>query len=164
MPPRDPTYNPHDPPIEPYVGPTSLDALIDQLRDPWADEAPAGDPSLVCRRPARAPQPAAPSARSRREQGAIDRRKLQAAIDDPECPEKARCDFEDMLSRIHPDFGEYESLTDRQRGYVDGVLQELGIDERDPAERNASVPRGREVDLKLGPRPLAPPGRGRSSW
>lgn len=148
-------------PVAPYAGPTSLDAYLDQLRDPRADEAAEGEPSFVCRRPARggAP-PAAPArGRTRKEQGEVDRRKLRAALAEPDLKEKPRGDFEDMLSRIEPQFGDYDCLTDRQRGYVDDVLRELGVDERDPAERNAAVPRGREVAPAWNQLPLAPPGR-----
>lgn len=169
-------------PVDPYVGPTSLDAYLDQLRDPHADAAPRtrtpldggglvgalhdadvrGEPAFVCTRPARGAPPRAPSpptARTRKEQGGIDRRKLQAALEEADLKERPRADFEDMLGKIHPQFGDYDCLTDRQRGYVDNVLQELGVDERSPAERNASVPRGRNVELNFGQLPLAPPGR-----
>lgn len=150
--------------LDPYTGPTSLDAYLDRLRDPLADEAPEpeGAPAFVCTRPARAAAPRAPSpatARTKKEQGVIDRRKLQAALADPDLKERPRSDFEEMLGKIEPQFGDYDCLTDRQRGYVQNVLDELGIDERTPAERNASVPRGRNVELSFGQLPLAPPGR-----
>jgi hypothetical protein len=168
-------------PVDPYLGPSTLDAYLDTLRDPL-DPRPrpatgedmhaamhaadaAGAPAFICRRgepparPALGPSPM--TAKTKAAQGEIDRAKLRAAIDDPGCGDKARDDFEDMLGRIHPQFGEYPCLTDKQRGYVDNVLRELGIDEQTPAQRNARATsgpaRGREVPLNLGALPTKPP-------
>jgi len=139
-------------PVDPYSGPTSLDREIDSRLDPWADELPRGAPERAERVKRKLPT---------KELGELDRKKLRAALDDHELWEKARADFEDMLSRIDPQFGDFTALTDRQRAYVDGQLEKLGISVEDPAERNANVPRGREVQTawKQAELPLAPPGR-----
>ena len=161
--------------IDPYAGRTTLDRHVDTLLDRWAGETYAeeelrevalpGDRTgyVVCRRQGRAParvSSGAPAVVSRKAQGELDRKALRAAIADPGTNDKARGDFEDMLDRIHPEFGDYPSLTDRQRSYVENVLAELGIDADDPAERNRNVPRGREVPLAFNAHlPLSPPGR-----
>lgn len=163
---------PNDSPIDPYNGPTSLDAELDARIDPWSLERVVGvdmargrDETgvVICRRQGRAPNPLAGAPTpglSKKAQGEVDRKKLKAALADPDIKDKPREDFGDMLDRIDPQYGDYPCLTDRQRGYVDNVLDELGIDAEDPAERNAAVPRGKEVapawNAKL---PLAPPGR-----
>ncbi len=84
---------------------------------------------------------------------------LRAAIAEPDLWDRARRDFGDMLDRIDPDLGDFPSLTERQRAYVEGALEKLGVDAVDLSERNANVPRGREVPLNFGQLPMAPPGR-----
>jgi hypothetical protein len=153
--------------LDPYSGPTSLDSEIDSLVDPLGEERPdpigetaAAQGAVICRRRGRSPSPLAGAATpglSRKAQGELDRKKLRAALAEADLKEKPRADFEDMLDRIHEQFGEYPSLTERQRAYVENVLEELGVDHRDPAERNAAVPRGREVQLTFDAR-LPPRG------
>jgi hypothetical protein len=49
--------------------------------------------------------------------------------------------FDDMLDRLAR--GRVPELSEKQRAWVEGVADRLGV--LDPAERNARVPRGRDV-------------------
>ena len=91
------------------------------------------------------------------EQGAVQTRDL-SALDA----------FEDMLIRLEE--GRIYELTPKQRRWLDEVAARAGIDERcgdsdedqDPEPvrfTGGSIPRGREVDLNVGPKVTRPPGR-----
>lgn len=122
-------------------------------------------PDVICRRgPARGrtldeelldDAPAVPL--TRKEQGRQDAQKLAVLLAEGELKPDTRRAFEEMQVSL----GRYPSLTDRQRAWVDSVLDEQGLDWRDPRVKNANVPRGREVPTPavLKQLPLAPPGR-----
>lgn len=50
------------------------------------------------------------------------------------------------------------TLSDRQRAWVTGIGEQIEAD-MPPGPTAAEVPRGREVELKVGPLPKRPPGR-----
>lgn len=68
---------------------------------------------------------------------------LLAALlaDDVELREDQRAAFEDMREKL----GTYWTLTVPQRKFLIAVAERLAVDTQTPAERNANVPRGREV-------------------
>ena len=53
--------------------------------------------------------------------------------------------FGQMLEKLESERRRYDVLSEKQRQWVEGIAEKLGIDVDDPAERNAGVPRGREV-------------------
>lgn len=67
--------------------------------------------------------------------------------------------FEDMLDRL--DRYPTGELSAKQREWVERRCEELGVSVGSPAERNARVPRGREVEEApaLRSKPKVPPGR-----
>lgn len=88
-----------------------------------------------------------------------DLRALSSLLDLEELSEYERDAFDDMLAPLMA--GRYRQLTERQREWVMGRCDVLGIVIGDPAERNKNVPRGREVEAPdiLKRLPKAPPRR-----
>lgn len=74
---------------------------------------------------------------------ALDRSLLGALLDSGGLSEREDAAFRNMLEQIED--ARIPMLTKPQRDWVDAVAKKLGIDARSAAERNAAVPRGREV-------------------
>ncbi len=74
-----------------------------------------------------------------------DLKLLRAVIADDESEDKGRPAFEGMLEMLESPRRRYEVLSPKQREWLEGVAEGCGVDVGDPAERNAHVPRGREV-------------------
>lgn len=89
-----------------------------------------------------------------------DQTLLRALVRDPrELTAEQFEAFTDMLERLG--IGQQQVLTPNQRQWAEGVAEKLELDVGDPAERNAGVPRGREVEPApvLRKLPKSPPGR-----
>ena len=69
--------------------------------------------------------------------------------------------FEDMRDALEAPVRKYETLSPKQREWATRRADEMSLDLRTPAERNADVPRGHEVESRAAQLglPLAPPGR-----
>lgn len=140
-----------------------FDGEIDYPDDPgfWAKgsgavwtEAIAGQPDRV---QAAKPQAAKP-ARSEKEQREADLALLRAVVDfDDDCPSA----FVDMLDNLVDEDRCFETLSPKQRKWVDGYARENGLlpEQQVPA---SAVPVGRPVPTPavLQNRPLQPPRRG----
>lgn len=151
--------------LEPRAGLPLLDggAMLGEFHD--ADEL--GEPAFVCRRPDGAGSTLkevvalAGKVPTRKELGAQERVLLDALLEADDLRADQREAFGDMRAAIDAQFGRYLSLTERQRAWVLSECEERGISLQTPAQRNANVPRGREVAPAWGQGqlPLAPPGR-----
>jgi len=76
-----------------------------------------------------------------RERDLLLLRSILAREEEHDCGEA----FGQMLEKLESPTRCYDVLSDKQRQWVEGIAEKLGIDVDDPAERNANVPRGREV-------------------
>lgn len=75
--------------------------------------------------------------------GDLDRRLLRALSDSPDLTDCEQDAFDEMLERLAK--GQRRELTERQREWAERVADRVGVSVVDPAERNANVPRGRDV-------------------
>jgi hypothetical protein len=88
-----------------------------------------------------------------------DRSLLQSIVDDEDIAEDVRVKFEDMLSRLDKT---NRPLTDAQRGWATatrGGERYEAVEKYENLVSRGLVPRGREVVVNTGPKPLRPPGR-----
>lgn len=70
---------------------------------------------------------------------------LEALVGEPEDLTSEQHEaFSEMLDKLRT--GRQKVLSEKQRAWAEGIAEKLELDVGDPAERNANVPRGREVE------------------